>query len=141
MVNDFISGVFGNPRAAAIVPTLANFLAKARASGVPVIYCNDSHLRGVDAELKLHPDHAIRGTWGAEITPALASTPADFVVAKRRYSAFFGTELLALLIELRVTSLIITGVATDGCVQHTAADAFFNGYGLTVLTDCVETTD
>jgi nicotinamidase-related amidase len=141
MVNDFLTGVFANERAQAIVPRLAGLLERAREAGVPVIYCNDSHLKGVDTELQLHPDHAIRGTWGAELTPALAATPTDYVVTKRRYSAFFATDLHALLGELGVSTLFLTGVATDACVQHTAADAFFRGYQLRIVSDCVETSN
>jgi nicotinamidase-related amidase len=141
MVNDFVTGVFGNDRAQAMVPRLAALLGRVRQAQVPIIYCNDSHLAGVDVELRLHPDHALRGTWGAELTPDLASTPADYVVTKRRYSAFFATELHALLAELGVTTLALTGLVTDGCVQHTAADAFFRGYELIVVSDCVETRD
>ena len=141
MVNDFVSGVFGNERSRAMVPRLAALLERAREAGVVVVYCNDSHLQGIDVELRIHQDHAIRGTWGAEITPELASTSTDFVVPKRRYSAFFGTELHALLGELGVTTLVLTGVATNGCVRHTAADAFFHGFGLIVVSDCVEARD
>jgi nicotinamidase/pyrazinamidase len=141
MVNDFVTGVFGNARAQAMAPRLAGLLDRARWSGVPVIYCNDSHLAGVDAELRVHPDHALRGSWGAQIAPELTNAPSDYVVSKRRYSAFFGTELHSLLLELGVTTLVLTGVATNGCVQHTAADAFFHGYHLLVVSDCVETSD
>jgi nicotinamidase-related amidase len=141
MVNDFVTGVFGHDRAQAMVPRLAALLGRARQAQVPVIYCNDSHLAGIDVELRIHPDHAIRGTWGAELTPELANSAADYVVAKRRYSAFFATDLEALLTELGVKTVVLTGVATDGCVQHTAADAFFRGYELIVVRDCVETRD
>src|SRR4051794_8870779 len=54
MVNDFVTGVFGNPRSQAMVPRLAATLILVRAAGVPVIYCSDSHLAGVDVELTIH---------------------------------------------------------------------------------------
>src|SRR5205823_6279046 len=44
MVNDFVTGVFGSDRAQAMVPRVAALISQARAVGVPVIYCNDSHL-------------------------------------------------------------------------------------------------
>ena len=141
MVNDFVTGVFGNPRSQAMVPRLAATLAQVRAAGVPVLFCSDSHLAGVDVELTIHKDHAIRGTWGAEIVPELAPEPSDFSLTKRRYSAFFGTELEALLRELGVDTVILTGVATNGCVRHTAADTFFHGFKVGVVTDCVESRD
>ncbi len=106
-----------------------------------MIYCSDSHLAGIDVELRVHPDHALRGTWGAEIVPALLPTVSDYSLTKRRYSAFFGTELEALLRELQVDTVLLTGVATNGCVRHTAADAFFHGFGVVVISDCVESRD
>lgn len=141
MVNDFVTGVFGHERAQAMVPRLADLLARARATGMPVVYCSDSHLAGIDVELTVHPDHAIRGTWGAEIAPELLPATTDYSLTKRRYSAFFGTELEALLRELRVDTVLLTGVATNGCVRHTAADAFFHGFAVVVVTDCVESRD
>ncbi|MGE3273139.1 MAG: cysteine hydrolase family protein [Chloroflexota bacterium] len=141
MVNDFVTGVFGNERSQAMVPRLAALLAGCRADGIPVIYCSDSHLEGVDVELKVHPNHALRGTWGADIVPELLPKPTDFSLTKRRYSAFFGTELEPLLRELGIDTVIVTGVATNGCVRHTAADAFFHGFKVIVVSDCVESRD
>jgi nicotinamidase-related amidase len=141
MVNDFVTGVFGNPRYEAVVPRIASLLDGCRADGIPVIYCSDSHLAGVDVELTVHPDHAIRGTWGAEIAAALLPEPTDYSLTKRRYSAFFGTELEPLLRELGIDTVILTGVATNGCVRHTAADAFFHGFKIIVVSDCVEGRD
>ncbi len=141
VVNDFVTGVFGNPRAEAMVPRLRALLPHIRAAGVPVIYCSDSHLAGVDAELTVHPDHALRGTWGAAIAPAVLPEPGDFTLTKRRYSAFFGTELEPLLRELDIGTVILTGLVTNGCVRHTAADAFFHGFKVVVVSDCVEHRD
>jgi nicotinamidase-related amidase len=141
MVNDFVTGVLGGVRAQAMVPRLAMLLRRIRAAGMPVIYCSDSHLAGVDAELIVHPDHAIRGTWGAEIVPELVPEPADFSLTKRRYSAFFGTELEPLLRELGIDTIILTGIATNGCVRHTAADGFFHGFKIVVVSDCCEQRD
>ncbi len=141
VINDFVTGVFGNPRAEAMVPRLRALLPEVRIAGVPVIYCSDSHLAGVDFELTVHPDHALRGTWGAEIVPEIAPESGDFSLTKRRYSAFFGTELEPLLRELGVDTVILTGLVTNGCVRHTAADAFFHGFNVVVVSDCVEHRD
>jgi nicotinamidase-related amidase len=37
-----------------------------------------------------------------------------------------------------VDAVVLTGLVTDICVQHTAADAFFRGYKILVPKDCVE---
>ena len=67
MLNDFVTGAIGCDRAKAIVKPLGELLDNARKNNVPVIFCNDCHYKGIDNELKLWGDHAIKGTWGAEI--------------------------------------------------------------------------
>jgi len=46
-----------------------------------------------------------------------------------------------MLRELKVDTIILTGIVTDICIQHTAADAFFRGYKIIVPKDCVEAVD
>ena len=100
MLNDFVTGALGCDRARAIVKPTQELLEEARKNNVPVIFCNDSHLKGVDNELKLWGDHAIRGTKGAEVIPELPIKDNDYVILKRRYSSFFQTDLDLLLKEL-----------------------------------------
>ena len=128
MLNDFVTGALGCDRARAIVKPTQELLEEARKHNVPVIFCNDSHLKGIDNELKLWGDHAIRGTKGAEVIPELPIKEQDYVILKRRYSSFFQTDLDLLLKELGVTSVIITGLHTHMCCRHTAADAYQNNY-------------
>jgi len=128
MLNDFVTGVIGCDRAVGIVPATARLLAAAREKGVPVIYCNDCHLPGIDRELQIWGDHAIKGTPGAEVIPELTPQPCDYVVPKRRYSGFFQTDLDILLKELGVKTVVITGLHTHMCCRHTAADAYCLGY-------------
>ena len=79
MLNDFVTGALKCDRGLAIVPQTAKLLDGARKAGVPVIFCNDAHLKDIDHELKLWGDHAIAGTKGAEgrqvPAEALASLP------------------------------------------------------------------
>ncbi|UCC28143.1 MAG: cysteine hydrolase [Candidatus Bathyarchaeota archaeon] len=138
ILNDFVTGVFRNERAEKIIPTIKQLLNFARDNGVPVIYVNDAHLPNVDVEFDVWPPHALAGTWGAQVVDELKPEKGDFVLEKRKYSAFQGTGLDQLLRELEVDTLIITGLVTDICIQHTAADAFFKGYKIVVPEDCVE---
>ena len=128
MLNDFVTGALGCPRAQDIVEPTRQLLDEARKNTVPVIYCNDSHHKGIDKELGLWGDHAIRGTKGAEIIPEIAAQENDYIILKRRYSSFFQTDLDLLLKELGVDTVIITGLHTHMCCRHTAADAFQNNY-------------
>ena len=132
MLNDFVTGSLGCERGRAIIPDLKRLLAEARKKGVPVIYSNDSHLRGIDHELKLWGDHAIRGTKGAEVIPELEPEESDYIVPKRRYSGFYQTDLGLLLNELGVDTVIITGLHAHMCCRHTAADAYYLGYNIMV---------
>ncbi|MBN2334023.1 cysteine hydrolase, partial [Candidatus Bathyarchaeota archaeon] len=92
---------------------------------------------GVDHEFDVWGSHAVAGSDDAEIVPELAPVEGDHRLYKRRYSAFYATGLDALLRELKVEAVVLTGVLTNICIQHTAADAYFRGYRVVVPTDCV----
>lgn len=138
MLNDFVTGTIKCERAERIIPPLQKLLAAARQAGVPVIYSNDCHLPGIDKELRIWGPHAIRGTEGAEVIPELKPEPQDYVVPKRRYSGFCGTDLGLLLRELGVDTVILTGLHCNMCVRHTAADAYFNDFNIVVPADGTE---
>ncbi|MBQ9711819.1 MAG: cysteine hydrolase [Bacteroidales bacterium] len=135
MLNDFVTGSLGCDRARAILPATAELLNAARAAGVPVIFCNDSHLPGIDRELQIWGDHAIKGTPGAEVVPEMGLCDKDYVVPKRRYSGFFQTDLDILLKELGVKTVIMTGLHAHMCVRHTSADAYCLGYDVVVAKE------
>lgn len=138
MLNDFVTGSLACERAQRIIDPLSSLVSYAREHDMPVIYSNDAHLPVIDHELKLWGDHALVGTPGAQIIPELAASEKDFVVPKRRYSGFFGTDLQLLLTELGVTRVIVCGLHAHMCVRHTAADAYQYGYEIVVATDGVE---
>lgn len=138
MLNDFVTGALGCDRARAIVPASAKLIDAARKAGVPVIFCNDCHLKGIDLELKLWGDHAIKGTKGAEVIPELKLCSKDYVVPKRRYSGFFQTDLDILLKELGVKTVIMTGLHAHMCVRHTSADAYCLGYNVVVAKEATD---
>ncbi len=127
-----------------IIAPIQQLLSLARQKGVPVIYTQEAHrAEGVDFGRELdgaEPIHCIEGTPGVEIIPDLARQPGDFLVVKRRYSAFFATDLDLLLRGLGVDTLILTGVATDVCVRATAQDAQQLNYWLIVPQECVAGT-
>lgn len=138
MLNDFVTGALACDRGKAIVPATAQLLDAARKAGVPVIFCNDAHIKGVDWELKLWGDHAIVGTKGAEVIPELKLSEKDYVVPKRRYSGFFQTDLDILLRELGIDTVIMTGLHAHMCVRHTSADAYQLGYNVVVAKEATD---
>ncbi|MCQ2143426.1 MAG: cysteine hydrolase [Bacteroidales bacterium] len=138
MLNDFVTGALACDRGKAIVPATARLLDAAREAGIPVIFCNDAHLPGIDNELKLWGDHALAGTPGAEVIPELKASDKDYIVPKRRYSGFFQTDLDILLRELGVKTVIMTGLHAHMCVRHTSADAYQLGYNVVVAKEATD---
>ena len=138
MLNDFIEdgGSLVVPGARRIVPRLAQILEEARAAGIPVVFVTDSH-REDDLEFRHWPPHAVAGTWGSEVIDELKPLPGEYIVPKRRYSAFFGTDLDNYLRELGARKLYLTGVLTNICVYATALDASMRNYEVAVFRDAV----
>jgi len=142
MLKDFVTGELKCERAAHIIPNLKKLIAAAHQHGIPVVYSNDAHLPVDEEVVAKWGKHAIKGTKGAEVIPELKPTKKDYVVEKRTYSGFYETGLDTLLRSLYhgegVKTVILTGLHTNICVRHTAADAFFRGYKIIVAEDGVE---
>jgi ureidoacrylate peracid hydrolase len=84
--------------------------------------------------------HAIEGTWGAELHPDLGVAEGERVLAKRRYSGFFQTDLDLWLREHGIEKVVVTGVALNICVRATVHDAFFHGYQVVIVEDASRAT-
>jgi ureidoacrylate peracid hydrolase len=78
----------------------------------------------------------MEGTWGVDFF-RLSPEPGDPVVTKHSYNGFHGTDLHAVLQQLGVRTLVLTGVATNVCVDSTLREGFFLGYHIVVVEDCV----
>ena len=137
MLEEFVRGRLRAEAAEQIVPNISRLLEFSRSAGIPVIYAVDSHYAKIDKEFELWGPHAIRGSAEAKVIKELEPREGEYVVLKRRYDAFFGTDLDLLLRELGVTTLIVTGIHTHICVQQTAVGAFYRGYKIVVPVDCV----
>lgn len=137
MTNDFLTGVLKNERALKTIQPINDLVNRARERDIPVIYISDAHY-SIDHELKIWGNHSMKGTWGGQITTELTPQAGDYSLAKRTYSAFFETGLDSLLRDLNVDNLILTGVVTNICIQHSAADAYLRGYSITVPSETTE---
>lgn len=140
MLVDFVTGELANLHAQKIVPNIVALTEKVRREGGLVVFANDAHRKG-DFELAVWGPHAMEGTPGAELIPELTPKEGDEVVPKRTYSAFFETGLDQLLRQNKVEEVVIVGQHTHICDRHTAADAFFRGYPITVVSDAVAVFD
>lgn len=135
MINDFVredGALTCGERAREIIEPIRARLEQARSQGETVIFMCDNH-RPDDPEFKQYPPHAVQGTEGAEVIEELAPLEGEYVLPKRRYSSFFQTQLLLVLLENDVDEVEIAGVCTNICVLYTATDA--NAYGFDVTVD------
>ncbi|MEM2325280.1 MAG: isochorismatase family cysteine hydrolase [Archaeoglobaceae archaeon] len=114
-----------------------NAVIKKARKKMKVVFTQDWH-RSDDEEFKVWPRHCIAGTKGAEIVDELEAQEDDYFIKKRRYSAFFGTDLDLLFRELKIEKIYICGVVTNICVLHTAGDASIRGYKVAVIEDCTK---
>lgn len=114
----------------------------AHETGVPVIFIQEIHRAdGIDFGRELDGDeevHCLDNDPRTEIAfEQMGYQPRDYIVPKRRYSAFYGTDLEILLRGLKAETLILCGGLTDVCVHYTFADAHQGDYFCRVAEDCV----
>lgn len=143
MLNDFLEkdGALSiGDDAEQVIEKVSSRIKEYRSAGSPVIYMMDKHLPQ-DAEFKMFPPHCLAGERGGAIVEDLAPEKGDYLIYKRRYSGFFGTDLDLTLRELGVTQLELAGVCTQICILYTAADARMFNYEVMVRKDCVASFD
>lgn len=117
-------------------------VAAAHDAGIPVIFIQEVHRRDmVDYGRELDGTEDIHCMEGEPGTPVafeeMGRQPGDYFIHKRRYSAFYGTELEILLKGLKAQTLILIGGLTDVCVHYTFADGHQGDYYCRVIKDCV----
>ncbi|MDQ7903656.1 cysteine hydrolase [Phytohabitans sp. ZYX-F-186] len=112
-----------------------------RGHGVPVVFVQEVHKPGlVDIGRELdgaEGPHCVEGWPETELAPWVRPRPDEFLIRKRRYSAFFGTELEIVLKAYKAETVLLIGGLTDVCIHYTAVDAHQHDYRVRVLTDCV----
>ena len=132
--------VWGGP---AIMPNLTRLVKEFHKSRMPVfytrmIYDNPEIDGGATARFwKMDENSMIlrNGTWHAELHDELKPDSQDIVIVKRRYSAFFGTDLDLHLRTLGIADVVIAGVSSHICCEATAHDALFRDYNVYFLID------
>ncbi len=159
MQNDFCDSNGALPKAGvnagfiqAMAPRLRGLIGLAREVKLPIVHIRTHHSpwtnspawtrRRLGASPRCFP-----GTWGADwyegFEPRLndAWTPEthEYVVTKHRYSGFLDTDLDLILRSHGVESLIMTGEATNVCVESTARDGYMKDYFIVFVSDCTAT--
>lgn len=143
MLNDFIhpDGVlYCGKRAEDIVPVIIEQLEQCRKAGDAVIYLQDSHTAD-DKEFEKFPPHCVTGTWGNRIIDALEPADGELVIAKARYSGFYGTDLDQVLTKLRPNRVIVVGVCTSICIMDTVGGLVNRDYSVIVPANAVADFD
>ena len=132
-------GVFYFPGAEAVTGPLRALLAAARDGGRLVVHARERHHPELaDFEGMKLPAHCVGDAFDALPFPGFEDIAGEPVVFKRRYSAFFATELALLLREQGTERVIVAGVKTNVCIRATVQDAFAHGFQPVVVRGAVD---
>ncbi len=143
-------------RCGPVIARAAELFQELRAIGVPVIhvvteYREPGEIASNPFWKAIHDDptkarkgilrHNMAGSPGAEIIPKLQAD-GDFVVrGKKRYSAFYATDLEFLLRRLGADTLILAGINTTTCVLCTAFEATNRDFRVVIAREAVDSMD
>jgi nicotinamidase-related amidase len=122
-------------------PRVREVIRRCREKGVPVVFIQEVHkpsLVDIGRELDgAEGPHCVEGWPETELADGIDPRPDEFLIKKRRYSAFFGTELEIVLKAYKAETVLLVGGLTDVCIHYTAVDAHQHDYSFRVLADCV----
>ncbi|WMT39519.1 isochorismatase family protein [Paenibacillus sp. D2_2] len=79
---------------------------------------------------------SIPADW-AELAPEFRVTGQDYIVTKRQWGAFFGTDLDLQLRRRGIDTIVLCGVSTNIGVEGTAREAYQHGYNQIFITDAM----
>ncbi|MGH3230126.1 MAG: isochorismatase family protein [Streptosporangiaceae bacterium] len=120
-------------------------LDAARAAGAPVFFTrfelardgSDMGVYRAKRDLLASEGWCLHGSVGARIADVVAPQATEMVLVKNKPSAFFGTPLLAMLVDRAVDSIVVMGGSTSNCVRATVVDAASYNLRVSVPADCV----
>ncbi len=138
-----------------MAPRLRRLLEAARKKGLKIVHVRTHHSDWTDSEswLGRHTSDfriCFPGSWGADYFAGFEPLDDDgeykpgaheYVVTKHRFSGFVGTDLDQVLRSRGIRSVIMTGEATNVCVESTARDAFMRDYFVAFVGDCTASTN
>lgn len=128
-----------------IIPNIKKILNKFREMGLLSIFVKRVHRKsGIDIDLTRKDLFIEKGGFliekkcGSEIVDELKPLDNEIVIIKRRFSAFFGTELDLILRRMEIKKLILTGIQTPNCIRTTAFDGISLDYEVIVISDATK---
>ncbi len=127
--------------ARSIIQPIRQRIERELAAGATVFFTQDTHVRD-DKEFEMFPPHCVEGSGEEEIIDELSDLARDARrIVKRRYSAFFETDLAEQLSDLHTDEVVVMGDCTDICVMHTVSGLRDRDYKVEVPADCVASFD
>jgi len=144
MVNDYFSR-WETTRRAQLVVAINSLVGFLRSKGASILWVRqefEPDLRDAFPEMRTKGIQiTIQGTPGCQILSELAVAPTDPVIVKKRYSAFFGTNLDEILGLLQPTAILLAGINTHACIRMTAIDAYQRDWPVILASDCIASYD
>ncbi len=144
MLNDFLDSWKVEPRWR-LTTSINELVAIMRGLDLPIIWVRqefEPDLSDAFPEMRSKGIRInIKGTPGSRIVPEFSPTRSDFIVIKKRYSAFYRTNLDDLLSQLQPDTLILAGVNTHACIRTAAIDAYQRDWPVILAADCVDSYD
>jgi biuret amidohydrolase len=83
----------------------------------------------------------LRGEPAYDIDPRVAPLPTELVFDKNTSSAFNSTGIDLFLRNMKIETLVLTGIASDQCVFATALDAADRGFHVIIAADACSALD
>lgn len=131
-----------------IVRPVRKVIEQCHAAGVPVLWTVQEHFeRDHRRNRKRLPSHtskrkqvsALADSWDARIIDQLKDlvTTPSYVISKHRFGGFYETRLDIVLQQLGVTTLFVTGLTTNACVETTIREAYLRDYDVIAIEDCI----
>lgn len=140
IIIDLQAGTVANPSAhpiADVVSNAARLAAEFRARGLPVVLVNYDPAGGPAGRTEYGAlDIVVPDGWST-LVPELDSHSTDIHLTKNTWGAFSSTDLDARLRSLRVSQVVLAGVATTYGVESTARQAQEAGYSVALVTDAM----
>lgn len=126
-----------------VTAQIKKVLGAARNTDVPVIFTTmayDASYSDVTNVSRLKTPHSstmIRGEASATIIPELERRNDEALIEKPRASAFVNTNLISILVDRGIDTVVIVGCSTSGCIRSTAESAVDLGFHALVPREAV----
>ncbi len=119
-----------------IIPAINRLLDGCRERGIKVIFACDSFYPEDFLFKSKLKSHSLRGTEGSKVVDDIPVKEGDIVLEKRRFSAFFKTDLDQTLRTFGIDTIAVCGMTTTYCVLATAIDGVCHDFYTIILEDC-----